>query len=74
MHNPIIFARDAANISIVAAPGGTLDGQGAAWWACAGLKPGPGNLSAAPCSGYRFAKRTARAHPCARVCTSESGA
>eukprot|EP01047_Picozoa_sp_COSAG01_P030365 COSAG01_NODE_2115_length_8385_cov_65.265870_10_plen_287_part_00 len=46
MHNPIIFAWRAQNISIVAGEGGTLDGGGQAWWNCWR------NLSAAPCSGY----------------------
>jgi polygalacturonase len=52
MHQPIIFAWHETNISVVSGEGGTLDGQGAAWWSCAALKPGPGNLSQAPCSGY----------------------
>ena len=52
MHNPIIFAWRAENISIVAGEGGTLDGQGQAWWNCWRYTPGPGNLSDAPCSGY----------------------
>jgi len=51
MHQPIIFAWKETNISIVAGEGGTLDGQGAAWWGCANFK-GPGNLSDAPCSGH----------------------
>ena len=36
----------------VAGEGGTLDGQGQAWWNCWRYTPGPGNLSDAPCSGY----------------------
>ena len=42
MHNPIVFAWRETNITVVAGPGGTLDGQGAAWWSCANMK-GPGN-------------------------------
>eukprot|EP01043_Picozoa_sp_COSAG02_P066644 COSAG02_NODE_10440_length_1940_cov_2.735470_1_plen_324_part_10 len=52
MHQPIIFAWRETNISIVAGRGGTLDGQGAAWWGCAALKPGPANLTNPPCSGH----------------------
>ena len=47
MHNPIIFAWQETNISIVGGAGATLDGQGAAWWDCA-----TGNMTLPPCSGH----------------------
>ena len=42
--SPFIQSWYASNVSI--SGGGTIDGQGAQWWACAG------NMAAPPCSGY----------------------
>jgi len=54
MHNPLVFAWRAENVTIDAAAGGTIDGGGEPWWKC-GVRNGSGSfplVGEAPCSGY----------------------